>query len=110
MDGKVFCRKLKSHPKLFPGDGPNKSMIQVIARPSKRVTLRWQIDPESILEHSWSTIESVLLGYQSPKIMSLWTRIVGYYSNLRNWNRSKIAELHDRRRGNYDVPEVTVIA
>jgi hypothetical protein len=110
MDGKVFCRKLKSHPKLFPGDGPNKSMIQVVAKPQRGRILKWEIDPESILEHSWSTIESVLLGYSPPKILKHISRIVGYYSYLNNWNRSKLAELADRHRGDYVVPEVTVTA
>jgi len=29
------------------------------------------------------------------------TRIVGYYSRVSNWNKSKLAELRDRRSGNY---------
>lgn len=29
------------------------------------------------------------------------TRIVGYYSRVNNWNKSKIGELKDRRIGNY---------
>jgi len=32
------------------------------------------------------------------------TRIVGYFSRISNWNRSKLGELHDRRRGNYCPP------
>jgi ribonucleoside-triphosphate reductase len=31
------------------------------------------------------------------------TRIVGYYSRINNWNKSKIGELHDRHRGDYSV-------
>lgn len=31
------------------------------------------------------------------------TRIVGYYSRINNWNRSKIGELRDRHRGNYQI-------
>lgn len=31
------------------------------------------------------------------------TRIVGYYSRISNWNKSKIGELADRHRGNYRV-------
>ncbi len=31
------------------------------------------------------------------------TRIVGYYSATKNWNKSKIGELKDRRRGNYSL-------
>ncbi len=29
------------------------------------------------------------------------TRIVGYYSRTKNWNKSKIGELRDRRSNNY---------
>jgi len=31
------------------------------------------------------------------------TRIVGYFSRVANWNKSKLGELHDRQRGNYSV-------
>jgi ribonucleoside-triphosphate reductase len=32
------------------------------------------------------------------------TRIVGYFSRLTNWNKSKLGELQDRHQGNYAVP------
>jgi len=31
------------------------------------------------------------------------TRIVGYYSRINNWNKSKLGELRDRRKGYYGV-------
>jgi len=31
------------------------------------------------------------------------TRIVGYFSRIKNWNKSKLGELNDRRKGNYHV-------
>ena len=31
------------------------------------------------------------------------TRIVGYYSRINNWNKSKLGELKDRHRGDYGV-------
>jgi ribonucleoside-triphosphate reductase len=31
------------------------------------------------------------------------TRIVGYYSRINNWNKSKLGELKDRHRGNYGL-------
>ena len=34
------------------------------------------------------------------------TRIVGYFSRISNWNRSKLGELKDRRRGNYRLAEM----
>ncbi|HHT9125161.1 MAG TPA: hypothetical protein ACFYD6_05000 [Candidatus Brocadiia bacterium] len=33
------------------------------------------------------------------------TRIVGYYSRVNNWNKSKKAELADRHRGSYKLSE-----
>jgi len=31
------------------------------------------------------------------------TRIVGYFSKVSNWNKSKIGELKDRRKGKYKI-------
>jgi ribonucleoside-triphosphate reductase len=31
------------------------------------------------------------------------SRIVGYFSRITNWNKSKLGELKDRHRGNYSV-------
>jgi ribonucleoside-triphosphate reductase len=31
------------------------------------------------------------------------TRIVGYFSRVNNWNKSKLGELKDRHKGNYSV-------
>ncbi|MFH1416183.1 MAG: anaerobic ribonucleoside-triphosphate reductase [Elusimicrobiota bacterium] len=36
----------------------------------------------------------------SPKVYGL-TRIVGYFSRIPNWNKSKLGELKDRHKGNY---------
>jgi hypothetical protein len=34
------------------------------------------------------------------------SRVVGYFSAIHNWNGSKQAELRDRQKGNYAVPQV----
>ncbi len=31
------------------------------------------------------------------------SRVVGYYSKIENWNKSKKAEFKDRQKGNYTV-------
>ncbi|MCK4423163.1 MAG: hypothetical protein KAV18_03750, partial [Candidatus Omnitrophica bacterium] len=31
------------------------------------------------------------------------TRIVGYFSRINNWNKSKLGELRDRHKGEYQV-------
>lgn len=33
------------------------------------------------------------------------SRIVGYYSIIEDWNKSKTAELKDRQKGHYDIKE-----
>jgi len=38
------------------------------------------------------------------------TRIVGYFSRINNWNKSKLGELRDRHRGEYAVKEKAGIA
>ncbi len=45
----------------------------------------------------------------SPDVYGL-TRIVGYYSRITNWNKSKIGELRDRHNGLYAVSEPPVPA
>jgi ribonucleoside-triphosphate reductase len=35
------------------------------------------------------------------------TRIVGYFSRITNWNKSKLGELKDRHRGNYSVSSLS---
>lgn len=35
--------------------------------------------------------------------LTLLTRIVGYFSNIKVWNKSKLEELKDRVKGNYSV-------
>jgi ribonucleoside-triphosphate reductase len=39
---------------------------------------------------------------ESPEVSAI-TRIVGYYSRVNNWNKSKHGELKDRHRGNYSL-------
>ena len=31
------------------------------------------------------------------------SRIVGYFSKISSWNKSKIAELRDRKKGDYKI-------
>lgn len=50
-------------------------------------------------------VAGVLLGKRPCRIMNKYTRIVGYYSNMAAWNRSKLAEHRDRQRGSYALSE-----
>ncbi len=38
------------------------------------------------------------------------TRIVGYFSRINNWNKSKLGELHDRQKGEYALKQDAGVA
>lgn len=57
------------------------------------------IAPEEILASEWNEMLPMLLGQCEPDPLRHVTRIVGYYSATRNWNRSMLAQLRDRIRG-----------
>lgn len=58
---------------------------------------------ESVLSHEWQDLENVLMGRCSGRVMMHLSRIVGYFSLHSNWNRSKLAELRDRGKGDYGI-------
>ena len=55
---------------------------------------------EAIGKNHWHTLYRAL---QQGKDISYVTRVVGYYSKVQNWNRSKVGELRDRHKGEYAV-------
>jgi len=65
----------------------------------------WSVGAGAVKDNEWETIRAILYGEREPNVLKHMTRIVGYYSSIRNWNKSKIAELADRRKGNYAIPE-----
>ena len=55
-------------------------------------------------------VKELLRGEREVVELYTMTRIVGYYSQVANWNKSKIGELESRRRGVYDVePQAAVV-
>ena len=59
----------------------------------------------AVKDNDWETIRAVLHGERESRVLSHMTRIVGYYSQIENWNKSKLGELDGRRKGNYAIPE-----
>ncbi len=51
----------------------------------------------------WPILEDVLSGRREPQILQHMTRVVGYFSRVENWNKSKVGELKDRQKGNYSI-------
>ncbi len=54
-----------------------------------------------VLNDTTDRVMAVLHGDKSAIPMHNVTRIVGYYSRVHNWNKSKIGELRDRQHGQY---------
>jgi hypothetical protein len=105
MKASDFYAAIRSHPKLFWGDGPRDDRVYIVYCPGDGVQIGWELESVSILTEAWWLLEQVLTGKLRAAVMAHWTRIVGYYSNMRNWNRSKLAEARDRSRGDYAVRE-----
>jgi hypothetical protein len=107
MDGRNFFNRVHEHHELeWLGvkEGKTTSEDKVLIR-FKKTDAKFAVSVAAIRDHSWDELHDVLVGKRSPRVMTHVTRIVGYYSQLQNWNRSKLAELRDRHRGDYSIPE-----
>ena len=67
----------------------------------------FEVELSEIVKHGVDRVIACALHEDTPRILTHMTRIVGYFSNVHNWNRSKLAELADRRKGSYAVAEST---
>jgi len=63
----------------------------------------FEVTPASIENVEWESLRDVLLERRPFIVLTQMARIVGYFSSTKNWNRSKIAEQVDRRKGDYIV-------
>jgi hypothetical protein len=109
MDARDFYSQVQNDARLEWGgskiaDAPSDDKV-FVSCPSRR--LYFSLDIPTIKQHSWDVLRSVLVGYRDAIIMTQVTRIVGYYSQINNWNRSKKAELADRHKGSYGLFEDT---
>ena len=93
-----FVKQIENHPELQFLVPPKDGVYKVI---NSNMDMFEIYDRD--IDGSWDQWEIVLLGKRQPKIMEQFTRIVGYYSDLKNWNASKTSELKDRHKGNYEI-------
>jgi len=63
---------------------------------------KYKVLLSTVCSYDWQNLKRVLDGGEA-KIMDQMTRIVGYYSRVSNWNKSKLGELGDRRKGDYKI-------
>ena len=87
LDG-VACEE------IVPG-----SKIKVLNHQTKDA---YEVEIDSIVR---TPLKDLILALKTGELIRLHgvTRIVGYYSRIQNWNKSKIGELQDRHKGNYGV-------
>jgi len=108
MDGLVFYSNIQSSENLewlgAKKGATSADDVAIVA--NTHVHTKFAI-PIAALKHTpWDQLEAVLLHKRDAKLMTHITRIVGYYSQLQNWNASKLAELKDRHKGSYVVPDL----
>lgn len=57
---------------------------------------------QAIENNDWPTLNKQIT--QGKDVRQV-TRVVGYYSRVENWNKSKLGELDDRHKGDYRVKQ-----
>jgi len=87
---------------MVEGKTPEQDAVVVRNNTTKR---HYSISVPRLGEVRKDELVSLLKGQREALELVTITRIVGYYSHVENWNRSKLGELEDRRRGNYALEE-----
>jgi len=57
-------------------------------------------EPCAVLHNDWAVLWQCVV--QGKDVIQM-TRVVGYYSRIQNWNKSRKGELKARQAGNYKV-------
>lgn len=81
------------------GNIPKEDCIKII---NHKLECAFAIDVDSVIRQDVGTVIHALETGITTRLYGV-TRIVGYYSRVSNWNKSKIGELHDRHMGRYSV-------
>jgi len=105
MDVGEFYDRIEAHPELEgqgldEGESGGMPAALVLHRPSGA---KYRVELDAVERHPWETLEAVLTGQREARVLSHMTRVVGYFSKVENWNRSKVAELRGRQAGDYSV-------
>lgn len=80
-------------------DGKYGKIDGIFVRDSYRNTYA-HFSEDAIEKNNWETLKTQI--YQGKDIYHV-SRIVGYFSRIENWNKSKLGELKDRQKGNYSL-------
>ena len=107
MDINEFYTKVEAHPDMQgvdledaadgKDDGPAALVLHKASGNKYRILL------STVEKEDWDTLEAIVTGKREAHVLDHMTRVVGYYSRIQNWNRSKLGELRDRQAGKYQV-------
>ncbi|MFO0794462.1 MAG: hypothetical protein U0586_10425 [Candidatus Brocadiaceae bacterium] len=81
------------------GETPQEHLLKII---NHKLECAFSISVDAIIRQDLEYVMSSLETGITSRLHGV-TRIVGYYSRISNWNKSKIGELHDRHMGKYSV-------
>ena len=105
MELTQFYDKIEAHPDLdglgIEAECENQQPGVIIRQ--NKTSLMTRIPLAAIEAADWDVIEEVLIGKREPQVLQHMTRVVGYFSRVENWNKSKVGELKDRRKGDYSI-------
>ena len=102
----TFDDALKDHKFLeidgdIEADTPEEHVIKVVNHKTKGAH---SVTVDAIVNQPVGAIIKSLEDGVTTRLFGI-TRIVGYYSRVNNWNKSKRAELVDRHKGSYKLSE-----
>lgn len=81
------------------GNTPQEHSLKII---NHKMEAAFSISIDAVIRQDLDHVISALETGISTRLHGV-TRIVGYYSRVSNWNKSKIGELNDRHLGRYSV-------
>jgi len=82
-------------------DMPEEHLIKIINHNTEEAH---SVTVDAVVRQKLSTIIRALETGVTTRLFGV-TRIVGYYSRVNNWNKSKKSELADRHEGSYKLSE-----
>ena len=99
MNPVTFFSKVDADPDMTWGEVFDDSVVVV----NQKTHRGWNVPIKTIVAHEWETLRSIIMDEREPDVLVKMTRVVGYMSQIKNWNASKLAELKARQKGNYQM-------
>jgi len=100
MDLLEFCDAVSKDARLkgIAVEEEQKARLDYVIVQDIQTGIRTKLLIPTVLHHEWETLRGLIVGDIDSQPVHHVTRITGYFSNVDNWNPSKVAELRDRRK------------